>query len=83
MTSHVRRHRWLAVTAVTLLLTAAFVLIGLSKVVAFDATYTFGLEGPFGWRREAEELARATAVSLHGGGFARVVTTGEVVEAAG
>ncbi|MFK4544589.1 nicotinamidase-related amidase [Streptomyces tendae] len=53
--------------------------LGYEVVVAFDATYTFGLEGPFGWRQSAEELARASAVSLHGGGFARVVTTEEVL----
>ncbi|MET9764686.1 cysteine hydrolase family protein [Streptomyces sp. NPDC006372] len=57
--------------------------LGYDVVVAFDATYTFGLEGPFGWRRSAEEIAQASAVSLHGGGFARVVTTEEVVGAAG
>ncbi|WP_340376981.1 cysteine hydrolase family protein [Streptomyces sp. SS7] len=56
--------------------------LGYDVVVAFDATYTFDLEGPFGWRRSAQELARASAVSLHGGGFARVVTTQEVVDAA-
>ncbi|WP_330348665.1 cysteine hydrolase family protein [Streptomyces sp. NBC_00582] len=57
--------------------------LGYDVVVAYDATYTFDLEGPFGWRRSAEELAQASAVSLHGGGFARVVTTREVVDAAG
>ncbi|MER6850244.1 MULTISPECIES: cysteine hydrolase family protein [Streptomyces] len=56
--------------------------LGYDVLVAFDATYTFGLEGPFGWRQSADELARASAVSLHGGGFARVVTTGDVVAAA-
>ncbi|MFV0134438.1 cysteine hydrolase family protein [Streptomyces sp. HMX87] len=56
--------------------------LGFGVFVAFDATYTFDLEGPFGWRRSAEELARATAVSLHGGGFATVVTTRELVAAA-
>ncbi|WP_037681062.1 cysteine hydrolase family protein [Streptomyces griseus] len=57
--------------------------LGFDVVVAFDATYTFDLRGPFGWRRSAEEIAQASAVSLHGGGFARVVTTEEVVGAAG
>ena len=57
--------------------------LGYEVVVAYDATYTFDLEGPFGWRRSAEEVAQASAVSLHGGGFARVVTTKEVVAAAG
>ncbi|MEU1182224.1 cysteine hydrolase family protein [Streptomyces sp. NPDC005820] len=57
--------------------------LGYDVVVAYDATHTFDLVGPFGWRRSAEELAQASAVSLHGGGFARVVTTREVVDAAG
>ncbi|MET9258009.1 cysteine hydrolase family protein [Streptomyces sp. NPDC048182] len=57
--------------------------LGFDVLVAFDATYTFDLAGPFGWRQSAEELARASAVSLHGGGFARVVRTAEVVAAAG
>jgi nicotinamidase-related amidase len=57
--------------------------LGYGVVVAYDATYTFDLEGPFGWRRSADEVAQASAVSLHGGGFARVVTTKEVVDAAG
>ncbi|GAA3802344.1 cysteine hydrolase family protein [Streptomyces coacervatus] len=57
--------------------------LGYDVVVAYDATYTFDLEGPFGWRRSAEEVAQASAVSLHGGGFARVVATKEVVGAAG
>jgi nicotinamidase-related amidase len=57
--------------------------LGYDVLVAYDATYTFDLEGPFGWRRSADELAQASAVSLHGGGFARVVATKEVVDAAG
>ncbi|MFF2849888.1 cysteine hydrolase family protein [Streptomyces sp. NPDC058001] len=56
--------------------------LGYDVVFAWDATYTFDLEGPFGWRLSAEELARATAVSLHGGGFARVVRTEEVLAGA-
>jgi nicotinamidase-related amidase len=56
--------------------------LGYEVVVAYDATYTFDLEGPFGWRRSAEELAQASAVSLHGGGFARVVNTKELVDTA-
>ncbi|MET9454598.1 cysteine hydrolase family protein [Streptomyces canus] len=57
--------------------------LGYDVVVAYDATHTFDLEGPFGWRRSADELAQASAVSLHGGGFAHVVATKEVVGAAG
>ncbi|MGW2835244.1 cysteine hydrolase family protein [Streptomyces sp. NPDC001286] len=56
--------------------------LGYEVLVAYDATYTFDLEGPFGWRMSADEVARASAVSLHGGGFARVVTTQELVDAA-
>ncbi|MCK1823737.1 cysteine hydrolase [Streptomyces sp. XM83C] len=56
--------------------------LGYDVVVPLDATHTFDLVGPFGWRRTARELAEASAVSLHGGGFARVVTTEEVVAAA-
>ncbi|WP_329229876.1 cysteine hydrolase family protein [Streptomyces canus] len=57
--------------------------LGYDVVVAYDATHTFDLEGPFGWRRSADEVAQASAVSLHGGGFAHVVATKEVVDAAG
>ncbi|WP_431042911.1 cysteine hydrolase family protein [Streptomyces sp. P1-3] len=56
--------------------------LGYEVYFPLDATHTFDLVGPFGWRQTAEELARATAVSLHGGGFARVVTTRELVAAA-
>ena len=56
--------------------------LGYDVLVAYDATHTFDLSGPFGWRRTAEELAQASAVSLHGGGFARVLTTKEIVAAA-
>ncbi|WP_405795957.1 cysteine hydrolase family protein [Streptomyces sp. NBC_01506] len=56
--------------------------LGYEVFFALDATYTFGLEGPWGWELSAQELARATAVSLHGGGFAKVVTTEEMVGAA-
>ncbi|MFJ8944353.1 cysteine hydrolase family protein [Streptomyces sp. NPDC102395] len=56
--------------------------LGYDVLLAYDATYTFDLEGPFGWWRSADEVGQASAVSLHGGGFARVVTTKEVVDAA-
>ncbi|MEU2259291.1 cysteine hydrolase family protein [Streptomyces sp. NPDC019645] len=57
--------------------------LGYEVLFALDATYTFDLAGPFGWSLAADELARATAVTLHGGGFATVVTTDELVAAAG
>ncbi|MFI1395713.1 cysteine hydrolase family protein [Streptomyces sp. NPDC020681] len=55
--------------------------LGYEVFFALDATYTFDLEGPFGWRRTADELAQASAVTLHGGGFATVVTTKDLVTA--
>ncbi|MEV3872173.1 cysteine hydrolase family protein [Streptomyces sp. LE64] len=57
--------------------------LGYDVLFVLDATYTFDLVGPFGWRLGADALARATAVSLHGGGFARVVRTEEVLGALG
>lgn len=55
--------------------------LGYDVLVALDATHTFDLTGPNGWHLTAGELARASAVSLHGGGFAQVVTTGALVAA--
>ncbi|MEU7137779.1 cysteine hydrolase family protein [Streptomyces sp. NPDC046261] len=56
--------------------------LGYEVLFALDATHTFDLTGPYGWRLSAEELARATAVTLQGGGFAEVVTTAELTAAA-
>ncbi|MFD7326927.1 cysteine hydrolase family protein [Streptomyces sp. NPDC059875] len=56
--------------------------LGYDVVFPLDAMHTFDLEGPFGWAASAEELTRATAVSLHGGRFARVVTTEDVLKGA-
>ncbi|MFE5948478.1 cysteine hydrolase family protein [Streptomyces sp. NPDC056480] len=56
--------------------------LGYEVVFPMDAMHTFDLEGPFGWSRSADELSQATAVSLHGGRFAKVVTTEEVVKGA-
>ncbi|MFE0176054.1 cysteine hydrolase family protein [Streptomyces sp. NPDC059002] len=57
--------------------------LGYEVVFALDATHTFDLVGPFGWRLAAEELARASAVSLHGGGFAKVLSTADVLAGVG
>ncbi|MER8045728.1 isochorismatase family protein [Streptomyces sp. NPDC094032] len=54
--------------------------LGYDVLFALDAMHTFDLAGPFGWTSTAEELTRATAVSLHGGQFARVVTTEDVLK---
>ncbi|WP_137988676.1 cysteine hydrolase family protein [Streptomyces vilmorinianum] len=56
--------------------------LGYDVVFPLDAMHTFDLAGPFGWSATAEELTRATAVSLHGGRFARVVTTEDVLKGA-
>ena len=53
--------------------------LGYEVTLPIDATHTFDLEGPGGIRLSASELARATAVNLEGGGFARVVTTDAVL----
>ncbi|MFD7868777.1 cysteine hydrolase family protein [Streptomyces sp. NPDC057682] len=55
--------------------------LGYEVFVPLDATYTFDLTGPWGWTLAADEVARATAVSLHGGGFATVVRSAELVGA--
>lgn len=53
--------------------------LGYRVVVALDATRTFELSGPDGTSIDAEDLMRATATNLHGGGFATVVSTGDLV----
>ncbi|MGR2753916.1 cysteine hydrolase family protein [Agromyces arachidis] len=53
--------------------------LGYDVVLPIDATHTFEMAGPGGLRLTAAELARATAVNLDGGGFARVVTTDDVL----
>ncbi|MBT2469488.1 cysteine hydrolase [Streptomyces sp. ISL-66] len=59
--------------------------LGYDVLVPLDATHTFDLAdeaGPDARRLTADQLATATAVNLQGGGFARIVTTGQVVDAA-
>ncbi|MFD3514202.1 cysteine hydrolase family protein [Streptomyces sp. NPDC058657] len=56
--------------------------LGYRVLFPLDATYTFDLTGPFGWHQTADELARSTAITLHGGDFAEVVTTAELLAAA-
>nr|WSW42817.1 cysteine hydrolase [Streptomyces sp. NBC_01001] len=57
--------------------------LGYDVLVPLDATHTFDLEGPDGLRLTADQLATATAVNLQGGGFARVVTTAQLLAASG
>lgn len=54
--------------------------LGFKVVVALDATRTFDLAGPDGTVVPAATLMAATATNLHGGGFARVTSTDEVIE---
>ncbi|MCY0918849.1 cysteine hydrolase family protein [Streptomyces sp. H27-G5] len=56
--------------------------LGYDVLVPLDATHTFDLEGPDGLRLTADALTTATAVNLHGGGFARVTTTARLLSAA-
>ncbi|MGW6709244.1 cysteine hydrolase family protein [Streptomyces sp. NPDC054956] len=59
--------------------------LGYDVLVPLDATHTFDLAagpGPDAPRLTAAELATATAVNLQGGRFARVVTTGQLLDAA-
>uniref|UniRef100_A0AAU2JYT6 Cysteine hydrolase n=1 Tax=Streptomyces sp. NBC_00049 TaxID=2903617 RepID=A0AAU2JYT6_9ACTN len=55
--------------------------LGYDVLVPLDATHTFDLAGPEGLALTATQLATATAVNLQGGGFARVVTTAQVLAA--
>ncbi|WP_121390078.1 cysteine hydrolase family protein [Actinokineospora cianjurensis] len=53
--------------------------LGYEVHVALDATFTFDQAGPDGTVLTADELSRATATNLHGGGFATVTSTQEVL----
>jgi nicotinamidase-related amidase len=54
--------------------------LGYDVLFVLDATHTFDREGPDGTVMRAEDLARATATSLHGE-FATVVSTADVLGA--
>ena len=54
--------------------------LGYDVLFVLDATHTFDRVGPDGTLMRAEELARATATSLHGE-FATVVSTADVLAA--
>ncbi|MCQ0024367.1 cysteine hydrolase [Streptomyces somaliensis DSM 40738] len=57
--------------------------LGYDVLFPLDAMHTFDATGPFGWSLTADELSRATAVSLHSERFATVVTTAAVLRGAG
>lgn len=48
-------------------------------MVPLDATRTFDLAGPDGTVVPAATLMQVTATNLHGEGFARVMTTADVL----
>lgn len=53
--------------------------LGFQVVVPLDATRTFDLAGPDGTVVPAETLMAVTATNLHGGGFARVTSTAQLI----
>lgn len=53
--------------------------LGLDVTVALDATRTFDLTGPDGTTVPADVLMQVSATNLQGGGFARVVSTDELI----
>ena len=53
--------------------------LGFDVLFVLDATHTFDRQGPDGSWMTADELARATATSLHGE-FATVVATAEILD---
>lgn len=53
--------------------------LGFDVVVALDATRTFDLAGPDGIEITADALMTTTATNLHGGGFAAVMTTADLL----
>ncbi|MQS14362.1 cysteine hydrolase [Streptomyces kaniharaensis] len=57
--------------------------LGYDAVFPVDAMHAFDMTGPDGVTVPAAELARATGTVLHAMRFAKVVTTGTVLKAAG
>lgn len=55
--------------------------LGYRVVVPIDATRTFDLKGPDATTISADELMRTTATNLHGGGFATVTSTTDLIAA--
>ncbi|WP_203138598.1 cysteine hydrolase family protein [Microbacterium sp. JZ31] len=55
--------------------------LGFDVVVALDATRTFDLAGPDGAVTPADALMAATATNLHGGGFATIASTADLIGA--
>jgi len=53
--------------------------LGYEVLFVADATHTFDLAGPDGAVLTADQLTTATVTNLHGGGFATVVTTAELL----
>lgn len=54
--------------------------LGYGVIFVPDAMYTFDLAGPDGEVLTADELSRATVINLHGGEFARIASTNDLLE---
>lgn len=53
--------------------------LGFNVIVPLDATRTFDLSAPDGAVMPAATLMQVTAANLHGGGFARITSTDELI----
>ena len=53
--------------------------LGYNVIFVPDAMHTFDLEGPNGEVLTADELSRATVINLHGGGFAKIASTSDLL----
>lgn len=53
--------------------------LGYNVIFVPDATHTFDLAGPGGEVLTADELSRATVINLHGGGFASIALTNDLL----
>lgn len=54
--------------------------LGYNVIFVPDAMHTFDLGGPNGEVLTADELSRATVINLHGGGFAKIASSRELLE---
>jgi hypothetical protein len=53
--------------------------LGYQVTFALDGTFTFDLAGPDGTELTADQLSQTTATNLHGGGFATITSTEEIL----
>ena len=53
--------------------------LGYQVTFTLDGTFTFDLTGPDGTELTADQLSQTTATNLHGGGFATITSTEEIL----